>query len=377
MSRIMKKHPLLSMANGMVIDLPSPANISYLWNFGSLLGVCLVVQILTGVFLAMHYAAHVSMAFASVEHIMRDVNYGWLLRYLHANGASMFFVCVYVHIARGLYYGSYAKPRILLWTIGVVIFFMMFATAFIGYVLPWGQMSFWGAIQLCLILLSGIYLFNFINLPFIKGKTKAKNRIGPHIEDIYSIIIGSLLGDAYAEVRHGNTRITFYQEKSNQHYAFWLHDKLASLGYCNPNRPKVHIRQNDKGDIRHIIRFSTWTFSSFNWIQEMFYVNGKKIVPKNVGNYLTPLALAIWIQDDGGAVSTGMKIATNCFTEKEVEILCLILKNKYNINATKQSAGYPNQYIIYILTESMPLLAKICKPYVHPSMYYKCNGYMV
>jgi len=133
------------MVNGMLIDLPTPANISYLWNFGSLLGVCLVAQILTGVFLAMHYAANVSLAFSSVEHIMRDVNYGWLLRYLHANGASMFFICVYVHIGRGLYYGSYTKPRVVLWTVGVFIFFAMFATAFIGYVLPWGQMSFWGA----------------------------------------------------------------------------------------------------------------------------------------------------------------------------------------------------------------------------------------
>lgn len=145
MARLMKKNSLLSMVNGMVIDLPTPANISYLWNFGSLLGVCLVVQIVTGIFLAMHYAAHVDLAFSSVEHIMRDVNYGWLLRYLHANGASMFFVMVYIHIARGLYYGSYTKPRVLLWLIGVIIFFLMMGTAFIGYVLPWGQMSFWGA----------------------------------------------------------------------------------------------------------------------------------------------------------------------------------------------------------------------------------------
>ena len=145
MARLMKKNSLLSMVNGMLIDLPAPVNISYLWNFGSLLGVCLVVQILTGVFLAMHYAANVNLAFSSVEHIMRDVNYGWLLRYLHANGASMFFVCVYIHVARGLYYGSYTKPRIVLWVAGVIIFFLMFATAFIGYVLPWGQMSFWGA----------------------------------------------------------------------------------------------------------------------------------------------------------------------------------------------------------------------------------------
>jgi len=143
--RLLKKHPLLSIVNGMVVDLPAPSNISYWWGFGSLLGLVLVIQLASGIFLAMHYTAHVDLAFASVEHIMRDVNYGWLLRYIHANGASMFFVMVYLHIGRGLYYGSYTKPRQILWGVGVIILVVMMATAFIGYVLPWGQMSFWGA----------------------------------------------------------------------------------------------------------------------------------------------------------------------------------------------------------------------------------------
>nr|UAV89303.1 cytochrome b [Cladonema multiramosum] len=141
--RIRKENPIFSPINSALIDLPSPASISYLWNFGSLLGLCLVIQILTGIFLAMHYCADVSLAFSSVAHITRDVNYGFLLKYLHANGASAFFLCVYIHIARGLYYGSYL--RIHLWFTGVVIFLIMMLTAFIGYVLPWGQMSFWGA----------------------------------------------------------------------------------------------------------------------------------------------------------------------------------------------------------------------------------------
>lgn len=143
--RLFKNHPLLSIVNGMVIDLPAPSNLSYFWNFGSLLGLCLVIQLASGIFLAMHYTAHVDLAFSSVEHIMRDVNYGWLLRYIHANGASMFFIMVYIHIGRGLYYGSYTKPREMVWGVGVIIFIVMMATAFIGYVLPWGQMSFWGA----------------------------------------------------------------------------------------------------------------------------------------------------------------------------------------------------------------------------------------
>ena len=143
--RALKTHPLLSVINNLVVDLPSPTNLSYLWGFGSLLGMTLVIQLATGVFLAMHYTASIETAFISVEHIMRDVNSGWLLRYLHANGASLFFVLVYLHIARGMYYGSYTAPRTLLWSIGVVIFIVMMATAFLGYTLPWGSMSLWGA----------------------------------------------------------------------------------------------------------------------------------------------------------------------------------------------------------------------------------------
>jgi len=143
--KLIKTHPVLSIANSFFIDSPLPSNITYLWNFGSLLGLCLVIQIVTGVTLAMHYAPSTSLAFVSVEHIMRDVFYGWLIRYAHANGASFFFICVYIHMARGLYFNSYSKPRVLLWSVGVIIFFIMMATAFLGYVLPWGQMSFWGA----------------------------------------------------------------------------------------------------------------------------------------------------------------------------------------------------------------------------------------
>ncbi len=137
--------PLFSVVQHSIIDYPTPSNLSYLWNFGSLAGVCLIIQILTGIFLAMHYTPQVDMAFNSVEHIMRDVPQGWFLRYVHANGASMFFIIVYMHMLRGLYYGSYLKPRRALWLVGVVIFLLLMATAFMGYVLPWGQMSFWGA----------------------------------------------------------------------------------------------------------------------------------------------------------------------------------------------------------------------------------------
>jgi ubiquinol-cytochrome c reductase cytochrome b subunit len=143
--RIFKSHSLMSLVNGYLIDSPQPSNISYLWNFGSLLAFCLVIQIITGVTLAMHYNPSVLDAFNSVEHIMRDVNNGWLIRYLHSNTASAFFFLVYLHIGRGLYYGSYRAPRTLVWAIGTIIFILMMATAFLGYVLPYGQMSLWGA----------------------------------------------------------------------------------------------------------------------------------------------------------------------------------------------------------------------------------------
>ena len=143
--RILKSHPLLKMVNSYVVDSPTPSNISYLWNFGSLLAFCLVIQIITGVTLGMHYTPNVLEAFDSVEHIMRDVNNGWLIRYLHSNTASAFFFLVYLHIGRGLYYGSYKAPRTLVWIIGTIIFILMMATAFLGYVLPYGQMSLWGA----------------------------------------------------------------------------------------------------------------------------------------------------------------------------------------------------------------------------------------
>ncbi len=139
------KDPFLSFVDSHIINYPTPINLNYLWSFGSAAGICLVIQILSGIFLAMHYCPHIDLAFNSVEHIMRDVNYGWLIRYIHANGASMFFIVVYCHIFRGLYYGSYMYPRGRLWASGVVIFLLMMATAFMGYVLPWGQMSFWGA----------------------------------------------------------------------------------------------------------------------------------------------------------------------------------------------------------------------------------------
>ena len=138
-----KSNVILVIINDLLIDLPSPVSLSYMWNLGSMLGLCLIIQILTGIFLAMHYCSDSALAFKSIVHLMRDVNYGWLIKFIHANGGSMFFFCVYLHIARGFYYGSYLRYK--LWISGLILFVVMMATAFLGYVLPWGQMSFWGA----------------------------------------------------------------------------------------------------------------------------------------------------------------------------------------------------------------------------------------
>nr|UDD86610.1 cytochrome b [Cryptocercus sp. 3 ZQW-2021c] len=149
-------HPLLKIMNNTLVDLPTPSNISTWWNFGSLLGICLIMQIMTGLFLAMHYCPNIDNAFSSVVHICRDVNYGWMMRTTHANGASLFFMCIYIHIGRGLYYGSYKFKYT--WTVGVIILFLTMGAAFMGYILPWGQMSFWGATVITNLLSAMPYL---------------------------------------------------------------------------------------------------------------------------------------------------------------------------------------------------------------------------
>nr|QIB02592.1 cytochrome b [Melanotaenia sexlineata] len=158
MTNLRKTHPLLKIANDALVDLPTPVNISAWWNFGSLLGLCLIAQILTGLFLTMHYCSDITAAFSSVAHICRDVNYGWLIRNMHANGASFFFICIYMHIGRGLYYGSYLYKNT--WNVGVVLLLLVMMTAFVGYVLPWGQMSFWGATVITNLLSAVPYIGN-------------------------------------------------------------------------------------------------------------------------------------------------------------------------------------------------------------------------
>jgi ubiquinol-cytochrome c reductase cytochrome b subunit len=206
-------------------------------------------------------------------------------------------------------------------------------------------------------------------------KQRSTQRIGPHNFDILSIIFGSLLGDAHAEYRiqGKGTRICFYQEAKHSAYLMWLHNIISNLGYCNPIKPEILKRLGKKGVVRNVVRFKTWTYSSFNWIYELWYNNNIKVVPFNIGDYLTPLALAIWIMDDGSKSGSSLKLASNSFTFSECSQLVKVLYDKYNIKASVQSAGVENQYVIYIFKESMPILCDLVLPYVHPSMKYKLN----
>lgn len=327
-----------------------------------------------------------------------------------------------MHIARGLYYSSYREPRGLVWSIGVIILVLMMATAFLGYVLPFGQMSLWGDVFCptcynkfwCIDLnyiafspplfvfspsvfnsqsITSSLSFNMMTLPFSSSKVRALKRVGPHNYEIISILFGSLLGDGYAEKHGEGTRFCFQQEGSHTGYLLWFHNYISRLGYCSNTIPKLQNRLGLHGKLRKISRFKTFTFSSFNWIEECFYIQDKllnrriKVLPSCIEEFLSPLALAIWIMDDGGKVSGGLKLSTNNFTKEEVLLLCNILNNKFDLKTTVQSAGVnrfknftedinKDQYILYISKFSMLKLIEIVGPYIHPSMKYKLNGYL-
>lgn len=204
-------------------------------------------------------------------------------------------------------------------------------------------------------------------------RIRAEKRIGPHNFDILSIIYGSLLGDGHAEYRKQGkgTRISFMQEASHLTYVYWLHKLISDLGYCNSKQPKTLTRLGKLGIVRRYAKFHTWTFSSFNSIHNLWYINGVKIVPQNIDLYLTPLALSIWIMDDGSVSSKGLKLDTNSFTYDECLRLTVVLNTNFKLKSSVQSAGVPNQYVIYIWKESMALVQEITKAYIIPSMKYK------
>lgn len=248
------------------------------------------------------------------------------------------------------------------------------------YVLPYGQMSLWGEFSCptCInnsntIFGSFIFITIYLSNNIIAKRLPAISRVGPHNKDILSIIFGSLLGDSHAEWRAiGNgTRISFTQEAIHKEYLLWLHSLITNKGYCTPNIPKIQTRIGFGGNLRYVIRFHTFTYSSLNWVYDVWYVNGVKCVPKNIKEFITPLALAIWIMDDGGRVGKGLKFSTNCFSYEDCLLLSNVLFDKYNLRTSVQSAGIENQYIIYVFKESMPALREIVRPYIVSSMLYK------
>lgn len=250
--------------------------------------------------------------------------------------------------------------------------------------LPYGQMSLWGY-HYSLKCLNIEYLINIKYKWFIffisilsYGKNKkctGLKRIGPHNHDILAIIFGSLLGDGHAEKRIGGigTRITFYQEDSHLSYIIWLHNLIESNGYCNNITPIISTRIGKGGKLRKIARFRTWTYTSFNWIHDLWYDHGIKKVPNCIGEYLTPLALAIWIMDDGSKVSQGLKLCTNAITYNECLLLVRVLNTNFSLKASIQSAGAnkKDQYIIYIWKESMAKLREQIGIFIIPEMKYK------
>ena len=376
-----KTHPILGLVNSYIGDSPQPANISYIWNFGSLLGCCLIIQIITGVTLAMHYTPSVDLAFISVEHIIRDVEYGWLIRYLHANVASFFFIFVYLHIGRGLYYGSYKSPRTLLWAIGVIILIVIIATAFMGYVLPYGQMSLWGSRSYrltCSDLLSILITsYNFIMVYLTSERTSKRMRgdmrIGPHSHDIMSIFYGVLLGESQAERRRSGqgVRISMSQESHHGEYLLWLHAQIYNRGYCNPVPPKIQTRLGTGGKLRYIFRFHTFTYSSLDSLYSAWYTHNIKQIPKNIAEFITPLALAIWVIGDGVRVGKGIKLCTNSFTYQDCTRLTQVLYDLYNVKSSVQSAGGPRRYKINIWAESMFDLRSVVRPHMVSCILYK------
>lgn len=215
-------------------------------------------------------------------------------------------------------------------------------------------------------------------LPFSLSRVKSLDRIGPHNLNLLSILIGSLLGDGHMEKDGNGSRFAFYQSKKNGEYLLWLHKRLFELGYCKRELPLIQTRLNLKGELRYYYRFRTFTYSSFNWIYESFYVNGRKILPLFIEEFLSAEALAIWIMDDATHhKNRGLRFCTHNFLLQECKFMQKILKDKYDLDSTlhKITGTVPLQYNIYILKSSMDKLEKIVKPFIHPTMLYKLGQY--
>ena len=374
--RVLKQNPILRLVNSYLVDSPQPINISYLWNFGSLLALCLGFQIITGVFLVMHYCPNVDFAFDSVEHIMRDVEFGWILRYIHANVASFFFIFVYAHMARGLYYNSYKSPRVAPWSIGVIILILMIAQILIAG-LNCIEYFYWINFdnEISQAFMASLVCFSANN------RLRARKRIGPHNYNVLCIIIGGLLGDMWGTLIPGqilnSVRFGLEQSIKNIEYLMSVWKELKLYGYCSDVEPITTPKANGNFNIR----FYLYTFTSLLWVFEGFYtyVDGKyiKSVPVWIDLYLSPLAIAHWFMQDGSRQhGQGVFLATNSFTYDDTLRLANLLSSKYGLKTSVIKTGTENQWRISIWKRSMPQFVSLVRPHMHPSMLYKLEGYV-
>jgi ubiquinol-cytochrome c reductase cytochrome b subunit len=401
--RIHNKLQVLKVLNQHLISYPTPMNLNWNWSWGSLAGLLLSSQILTGILLAMHYTAHVDYAFASVQHLMTDVPSGIILRYGHANGASLFFVVVYLHILRGIYYSSGNQPREMVWITGVVILLLMIITAFIGYVLPWGQIGpkclfYNDGVALATVLLNappkskfkgdlGFAYLTFTCTMFSCAKRSAlsdKDLVVLHnIEkEILDIMIGCLLGDVHAEKR-GNTRLTFKQKLDDKDWVLWLHSVLSKKNYCSNVVLKPFVsgkKQTPEGEVvYYAIKFNTYTDERLNVLYNMFYVvvNSKKTkkLDSSLLHFLTPAAIAHWLADDGTRRNGNSAFCTDSFDQESIDLLRYIFKHKYGIDTIQYF--HVNKYPrIQVSREHMPLFSSLIKPHLHSSMHYKLGDFI-
>nr|CAA39012.1 unnamed protein product [Chlamydomonas reinhardtii] len=368
--RMHNKIQLLSVLNTHLVAYPTPMNLNYSWNGGSLAGMMLASQMLTGILLAMHYVGHVDYAFASVQHLMTDVPSGMILRYAHANGASLFFIVVYLHVLRGMYYGSGAQPREIVWISGVVILLVMIITAFIGYVLPWGFHNAQNDAFIC---------YAIVNVPhraFFVPKVPALKRIGPHTAEFCDIAVGLLLSDAHAE-RHGKgVRLTFSQSTSHRPFFEHTAKALQRLGYVHEKTYTPLPTTDSNGKVCEYLRLHTFVFGSLSWLRDLFYVDNIKVVKPELEPFLTPRALAYWIAGDGCWDNAGLRLSTHNFKHDECVMLTHMLSRRFGLECTvqKQKNGETIYYRIYVVAKSMPRLRSLVSCYLDPSMHYKINN---
>lgn len=274
----------------------------------------------------------------------------------------MFFILVYIHIARGLYYGSYRAPRATLWIVGVIIYICMMATAFIGYVQIWGYTA------------QNDFSYLELIIPTFGGKkVKTNKRIGPHNIDVLSVLIGNLLGDGQGELRSNSPRFSIHMSSKNREYLNWLHKFYSTRGYCSENTPKFSKQIGKFNKIFFCGKFSTYTFSSLNWLYSIFYCNKIKKIPNHLilKDLLTPLSLAIWYMDDGCLYNkNGGILHTNCLNLEQLKIA---LYNLYNINIkiTEKKDKNKIDNIFIIPSGEMPKFIKLIKPYMITSKYHK------